>query len=109
MLRYNKNESKQTAESMQRDRLVEKAIGKFVRKIELMVEAKLPREHILSAAAQYGLEVSDFSEKVSKYLTPASEPASKAEKKPEKSQAKKKEVKAAEPVSEEKPESTDAQ
>lgn len=109
MLRYGKESTpeKMNAEKFNRERLMEKAIGKFIRKLEMMVDSKLPKEHLISSAASYGLEVTDYSKKIADYLNisresataPApSEPASKAPKAAQKKSETKKEVKTEEAV-----------
>ena len=70
----------QTPEKLNKERIIEKAIARYLRKLEGMVDGKAPAEHILKSAATYGLESSDFNDKVNSYLKKcAEESAPKAE------------------------------
>jgi len=104
MLRYGKqspSSDEASPDKLNRERMVEKAAAKFIRKLELMVESKLPKEHILASAAQYGLETADYSKKISDYLgivSPAPETVSKSQKPTHKKSESKKEAKTEEVV-----------
>lgn len=114
MLRYHGKEDsseKMGAERLNRERLVEKVIGKFLRKLESMVDSKVAKSHIINSANKYGLKEEDYSSKLKNYLSASvSEPVSKAQKNSQKKSESKKEIKIqAEEVSQESTEPSKAE
>lgn len=97
MLRYGKDElQSKGSEKFNRERMIEKALSKFNRKLEMMVDSKLPASHILNSASAYGLEAQDYSEKVKNYL--AAQSSSETESKVQKTAQKKSESKKAKEI-----------
>ena len=91
MLKMQKGVQDRNTHRIDKDSIIRKHLGKYNRKLELMVELKKSTEYIYSVSKTYGMEWEDFSPNLKEFLVEyAPKKAKKQEKVQEKVQESKK-------------------